>query len=143
MTARRHDVLDPDSRRVAAVGQHVVARTDRELRERLASTVPFRRRQLEEIAAQRGQIDAVVQPPQRAGPARLLHGRAIERPHLKAPRRGHRYAVLPEQLHAQRVQPVARLPQPLEQGHVRQIRQARLARPHDGLAQGMPAAEMD
>ena len=137
------DVLNPDRSRVAAVGQHVVARPDRELLERLAGAAPLRRGQLEEIAAERRQVDAVVKAPHRPGPAGLAHGRRIERPHLEAGVLGNRDPMLPEQFHAEGVKPFAGFPQPLEQGHVGQIGQARLPSPYHGFAQGMPAAKMD
>ena len=84
-----------------------------------------------------------MQPPQRPGTPRLLHGRGVEDPHLETPVPGDRDSVLPKQFHAQRIQPVPRFPEPLQQRHVRQIRKARLPRPYDGFSQRMPASEMD
>ena len=134
---------DPGRVGIPPIGEHVVARTDRKLFERLARPAPFRPGQLEEITAQRRQPDAVMEPPQRSGPSRLLYRRGVEDPHLESSVRGDGDAVFLKQFHAQRIEPVPRFPEPLQQRHVRQIRQARLPSPHHGLSQRMSASQMD
>ncbi len=130
-------------RRVAPVGYHVIACADRELRERFAAAGALGTRELEEVARQRRQAHAVVHAPQRAGLARLLHRGRVKRPQLEAAPARHRDAVLLKQPHAQRVQPLLRLPQALQQRHIRQVGQIRLSRPHHRLPQRVPAPQMD
>ena len=84
-----------------------------------------------------------MEPPQRSGPSRLLYRRGVEDPHLESSVRGDGDAVFLKQFHAQRIEPVPRFPEPLQQRHVRQIRQARLPSPHHGLSQRMSASQMD
>ena len=88
---------------------HVVARPDRELLERLAGAAPLGRGQLEEIAAERRQVDAS----EGATPTRSGRARA-RTPALGSRRSWKPDPMLPEQFHA--VKPFAGFPQPLEQG---------------------------
>ena len=100
--------------RIAAVGQHMVAGADRELRQRFSRARPLGSRQLEEVARQRRQAHAVVQAPQRPARSRFLHRRRIHGPNLERAPRDDRQALLLEQTDTQRVQPTLGLLQPFQ-----------------------------
>ena len=81
-------------------------------------------------------------PPQRARPPGFAHRGGVERPDPQARFRRLRQTSFAKQRHAQPVQPARRLPKPLQQRHIGQLRQTRLARTHDRLAQRVSAAQM-
>ena len=103
--ARVDHVANAPGRRIAAVGQHMVAGADRELRQRFSRARPLGPRQLEEVARQRRQAHAVVQAPQRPARARFLHRRRIHGPDLERASGDDRQTLLLEQADTQRVQP--------------------------------------
>ena len=93
--ARVGHVASAPRRRIAAIGQHMVAGADRELRQRFSGARPLGPRQLEEIARQRRQAHAVVQAPQRPARARFLHRRRIHGPNLERTSRYESQALAP------------------------------------------------
>ena len=140
--ARLDHVANPPRGRIPAVGQHMVAGADRELRQRFSRARPLDPRQLEEVTRQRRQAHAVVQPPQRPARSRFLHRRRIHRPDLERAAGDDRQTLLLEQTHTQRVQPTLGFLQPLQQRHVGQVRQTRLAGPNHRFPQRVSAAEV-
>ena len=134
---------DARCRRVAAVRDHMVARGDREVPERLAGARTLGFRNGEVIADQRGKAHAVVDPPKRAGPAGLLHGRRVERADLQP---GfpvfNRRAELAEKRLAKRMKPGAGLGKALLQRNRGKVGEPGPVGPDRSLAQRMPAAEM-
>ena len=93
--ARVGHVANAPRGRIAAVGQHMVAGADRELRQRFSRARPLGSRQLEEVARQRRQAHAVVQAPQRPARSRFLHRRRIHGPNLERGPRDDRQAPAP------------------------------------------------
>ena len=90
---------------------------------------------MELITLERGQADAVVNPPLPSGLARFLHYRGIQQPHrLSLQRRFQADSVILPQLPAQLSQPFFRLSEPVEQGHIRHIRNPRQFGMHRCLA---------
>ena len=140
--ARVGHVANAPRGRIAAVGQHMVAGADRELRQRFSRARPLGSRQLEEVARQRRQAHAVVQAPQRPARSRFLHRRRIHGPNLERGPRDDRQALLLEQTDTQRVQPTLGLLQPFQQRHVRQVRQMRLSGANHRLPQRVSATEV-
>ena len=140
--SRVHYVVNAPSCRIAAVGEDMVAGPDWELRQRFSRAGTLRPRQLEEVAGQRRQAHAVVQAPQRPARSRFLHCRRIHRPDLERAPGDDREVLLLEQTDTQRVQPRLGFLQALQQRHVRQVRQMRLAGANHGFPQRVPATEV-
>ena len=84
-------------RLLAPVRQHMVPRPDRKLRQRLPAPRTLRPRDPEEVTRKRRQPHAVVNPPQRARPPRLLHQlrglRAGHQDHAALPGAGRRFGL--------------------------------------------------
>ena len=142
LPARLRHVANAASGRIPAIRQNVIAGADRKLRQRFSRAGPLGPRQLEEVARQRRQTDAVVQAPQRPARPRFLHRRRIHRTDPECALGDDRQVALPEQPDTQRAQPLAGFLQALQQRHVGQIRQLRLPGAHRRLPQRVPAAEV-
>ena len=121
--AGRRNVEQPRGRGVATVRNHQIAFGKRKLLEGLSRPRARRFRDPEMVTSKRRKANAVVEPPQRAGLARLLHRRRIKQPDLNAPVASQSNALLPRQGDTQRVKPPPRLPQPLHQRNIREVRQ--------------------
>lgn len=92
--------------------QHVVARLDGEVRQRLASALPLGCRELEEVASQGRKAHAVVDSPKRPGSAGFLYRCGIEHPDLQPAGLRHVDALFLKQGNTQGMKPVLGLPEP-------------------------------
>jgi hypothetical protein len=129
-----HDVFDPLPLAVAAVRNQMIVRGNGKLRQRISRSQPLGRCQRKGIAGKLGEAKAIMDPPQTARLPRLFDRRAIHQPEgsVLVVLRPH-HPLLLQQRETESPQPFLRLPQPFQQGNIRDSRQPRQVRPHGGL----------